>query len=68
MAGGGVGRVLEVAAFDITGKEIFHENFLASQNTESEKEVDIRFAPAGIYFLKIKSGDRVGRLKLLVAE
>ncbi|HFA48116.1 MAG TPA: T9SS type A sorting domain-containing protein [Bacteroidetes bacterium] len=58
----------DLSVFDITGKEIFHENFLASQNTESEKEVDIRFAPAGIYFLKIKSGDRVGRLKLLVAE
>ncbi|MEZ4953666.1 MAG: FG-GAP-like repeat-containing protein [Saprospiraceae bacterium] len=51
---------------DITGKQIWRDQFSAIENALERRQVDLGGVPAGMYFLKITSGERASWLKLVV--
>ncbi len=51
---------------DLAGRIIFSEQFEAVANVAQQRKIDLTSLPAGMYFLKITSGQRSGFAKIVV--
>ena len=51
---------------DITGKQVFADQFEANPNQTELRQIELVDVPSGIYFLKITNGERASWLKLVV--
>ncbi|MCC6727553.1 MAG: T9SS type A sorting domain-containing protein, partial [Saprospiraceae bacterium] len=51
---------------DVTGQLVFAEKFEAMAHVAQRRNIDLTAMPAGIYFLKITSGERSGVAKLVI--
>lgn len=51
---------------DLTGRIVLRDHFEMVAHTAQQHLLDLTKVPAGLYFMKITSGDRAGWLKLIV--
>ena len=51
---------------DITGKQVFADNFQVRQNVSEVRKLNLSGKPPGMYFLKIADGERASWLKLVI--
>lgn len=56
----------EVMISDITGKQVYGNQFEARQNVTEYLEFELNDIAAGMYFLKIQNGERASWLKLVI--
>jgi hypothetical protein len=53
---------IEIMVMDLTGRQVYEENAVVT----GKKEIDLTVQEKGMYFLKLKSGDRIFVGKLLI--
>lgn len=59
------GGEASISVTDVAGQLVFGEKFEALANVAQHRKIDLTGLPAGMYFLKITSGERSGYTKLV---
>ncbi len=60
------GGAVSLQVADLAGRVVFGEKFEVAANIAQQKKLDLTSLPAGMYFLKITSGQRGGVVKMVV--
>jgi hypothetical protein len=50
---------------DVAGRTVLHQSFESMAHVAQRRNIDLTGMPAGIYFLKVRSGERSGYAKLV---
>jgi hypothetical protein len=56
---------MDIRLFDLTGREVFAENF-GFENGMLEQVIDLRGLPSATYLLRMMSAGEIGYLKVIV--
>jgi hypothetical protein len=57
----------KISVFDIVGKKIA-DLTMDDANGRQKKELDLRTAPAGVYFLRVESGNASTTMKFIITK